>query len=136
MTGTAAAEALGAARATGATALTDAVAGADRVGAAVLPVALGVVMGMVSLALVLAALRLVRGPSLPDRVVALELIGTVSVGVIAVYDIITDLPVYLDVAIVLTLIAFLATVAFARYVEMGAPAGRRSPVRVEGGRDP
>ena len=61
--------------------------------------------------------RLVRGPSLPDRVVALDLIGTLSIGVIAVYAIATGEAVYLDVAAVVALISFLGTIAFAYYVE-------------------
>jgi multicomponent Na+:H+ antiporter subunit F len=71
------------------------------------------------LALVLAFIRLVRGPSLPDRVVALELCGTVVVGMIAVQAIMTDQSVLLDVAIGLALVSFLGTVAFARYVQKG-----------------
>ena len=74
---------------------------------------------LLSSALCLAFYRLARGPSLPDRVVALDLIATISVGFIAVYSIMTKQPVFLDVAIVLALIAFLGTVAFARYVEKG-----------------
>jgi multicomponent Na+:H+ antiporter subunit F len=64
--------------------------------------------------------RLVRGPSLPDRVVALDLMVMLTVGFITVYNIATDLAVFLDVAIVLALLSFLGTVAFARYVEKGA----------------
>lgn len=79
-----------------------------------------VVMAMLCVALFLAFLRLLRGPSLPDRVVALDLIALLSVGFIAIYDIVTNDTVFLDVAIVLGLVAFLGTVAFARYVERGA----------------
>jgi len=67
--------------------------------------------------MVFAFFRLMRGPSLPDRVVALDLIGTISVGVIAAYDITTDEPMLLDAATVVALIAFLGTVAFSHYVE-------------------
>jgi multicomponent Na+:H+ antiporter subunit F len=74
---------------------------------------------ILSSALFLAFYRLVRGPSLPDRVVALDLIGTISVSFIAVYSITANQPVFLDVAIVLALIAFLGTVAFAHYLEKG-----------------
>lgn len=74
---------------------------------------------LLSSALFLAFYRLVRGPSLPDRVIALDTIGTISVGFIAVYSIMTNRPVFLDIAIVLALIAFLGTVAFARYLEKG-----------------
>jgi multicomponent Na+:H+ antiporter subunit F len=76
-------------------------------------------LAMLSGGLLLAFYRLVRGPSLPDRVVALDLIATISVAMIAVYAVITEKPILLDVAIVVALIAFLGTVAFARYVEKG-----------------
>lgn len=68
-------------------------------------------------ALFLAFYRLIVGPSLPDRVVALDLMTTLSVGIMAVYAVSTDDPVFLPVAMALALITFLATIAFARYVE-------------------
>ena len=70
-----------------------------------------------AIAMLLAFVRVVLGPTLPDRVIALDLTGTVGMGMIAVYAIARDLPVLLDVAIVLALISFLGTVAFARYLE-------------------
>jgi multicomponent Na+:H+ antiporter subunit F len=70
-----------------------------------------------SVALILSFIRLAKGPSLPDRVVSLDLIGILSAAVIAVYSVAVKQPQYLDVAITLTLIAFLSTVAFARYVQ-------------------
>ncbi|MBM4460868.1 MAG: cation:proton antiporter [Chloroflexi bacterium] len=72
---------------------------------------------LLTIAVILAFVRLVRGPSLPDRVVALDLIATLMIGIIAVYAIATDEPVLLDLAIVLALISFLGTVAFAYYIE-------------------
>ena len=72
---------------------------------------------VLALALLLSFVRLVRGPSLMDRVVALELIAIVVVGIIAVYAVGTDEPALIDVAIVLALVAFLGAVAFARYAE-------------------
>jgi len=75
------------------------------------------ILPALTLAIVLAFVRLVRGPSLPDRVVALDLISTLSIAVIAAYAIATNDPIFLDVAIVLALISFLGTIAFAYYVE-------------------
>lgn len=75
---------------------------------------------MIGLAMVLAFVRLVRGPSLPDRVVALDMIAVASAGFITVYAISTNQRVFIDVAIVLALITFLGTVAFAQYVERRA----------------
>lgn len=79
-----------------------------------------VLYAMLGLALSLAVLRLVRGPSLPDRVISLDLIAALTVGVIITYAIGTNQRVFLDVAIVLALITFLGTVAFAQYVERRA----------------
>ena len=77
----------------------------------------GAALAMVALALFLAFVRLVRGPTLPDRVVALDLMGVLAVGMIAAYAVATDQPVLLDPATVLALVGFLGTVAFARYLE-------------------
>jgi multicomponent Na+:H+ antiporter subunit F len=70
-----------------------------------------------AVALALAFVRLVRGPSLMDRVVALELIASLVAGFVAVYAIGTDAPALIDVAIALALVAFISAVAFARYAE-------------------
>jgi multicomponent Na+:H+ antiporter subunit F len=86
-----------------------------------LAVASTLVLAMLSVALFLASLRLLRGPSLPDRVVALELLATLVVGVIAVYDVATAQPVLLDVALVMALVSFLGAVAFAHYLERSTP---------------
>jgi multicomponent Na+:H+ antiporter subunit F len=75
------------------------------------------VLPMLGVALVLTLVRIAIGPSAPDRVVALDLLTTVVIGMIAAYEIATYQPVYIDVAIALALISFLGTVAFARYVE-------------------
>jgi multicomponent Na+:H+ antiporter subunit F len=75
---------------------------------------------LLSIALLLAMVRLVLGPSLPDRVVALDLIAVIVVGLIILYDIETELPVFLDAAIMLALVGFAGTVAFAKYLERRA----------------
>ncbi|MDI5935531.1 monovalent cation/H+ antiporter complex subunit F [Halomonas sp. M4R5S39] len=76
---------------------------------------------VMSLALCLAFVRLFRGPSLPDRVVALELFSSMIVGIIGVVAIATDVPSLLDVAIVMALMAFMAAIGFARFLERGGP---------------
>lgn len=81
-----------------------------------LSVAIPIAFVMLSAAMLLSFIRLIRGPSLADRVVALDLITVQAVGFIAVYDIATNEPVYLRVALILALMAFLGTVAFAHYI--------------------
>ncbi|KAA0011723.1 pH regulation protein F [Billgrantia pellis] len=76
---------------------------------------------LMTLALCLAFVRLFIGPSLPDRVVALELFSSMIVGIIGVVAIATDVPSLLDVAIVMALMAFMAAIGFARFLERGGP---------------
>jgi multicomponent Na+:H+ antiporter subunit F len=75
---------------------------------------------MLTIAMALAFARLVRGPTLPDRVIALDLFAILSTGFLTIYAIDSEQRVFLDVAIVLALIAFLGTVAFALYMERRA----------------
>lgn len=74
-------------------------------------------MAMVGVAFFLTFARLVRGPTLPDRVVALDLMGVLAVGMIAAYAVATNQPPLLDPAAAVALVGFLGTVAFARYLE-------------------
>lgn len=77
---------------------------------------LQVILPLLGCGVVVAFVRLARGPSLPDRVVALDLMATLIIAITATYSVVTDQPAYLDAAIVLALIAFLGTVAFAYYL--------------------
>jgi multicomponent Na+:H+ antiporter subunit F len=76
-----------------------------------------VIFAILGLAVLLAFIRLVIGPSLPDRVIALDLMAALVVAMICTYAIGNNQRVFLDVAIVLALVAFLGTIAFAQYIE-------------------
>lgn len=98
-----------------------------------LDVALVVVFAITSLAIVLSLYRVFNGPTLGDRVVAVDLLGLIAVGFMALYSIATGESVYLDAAIALALIAFLGTIAFARYYEI-ENRRRRARNASQGGR--
>ena len=72
----------------------------------------------VSIAMVL--WRLFRGPTLPDRVISVDMLGVLAVCFMSIYCLLPGVPVYLDAAVALALIAFLGTVAFARFIEEDA----------------
>lgn len=76
-----------------------------------------VILPILAISVMLVFIRLLRGPAVVDRVIALDLIITIGIGIITVYSIRTDQKVLLDVAIILALIAFLGTIAFAYYIE-------------------
>ncbi|MDN3707072.1 cation:proton antiporter [Myroides ceti] len=75
-----------------------------------------VVMPIICLSLAFIFIRFLKGPQVVDRVVALDLLITVGVGFIGLFSIITSNAIFLDVAMILALIAFLSTVAFSYYI--------------------
>jgi len=81
-------------------------------------IAYDISLTLLILGLILTFVRLVRGPSLSDRVVALDLTSALSVGLIGVVSIHTGQTVFLDVGMTLALVSFLATMAFARYIAL------------------
>jgi multicomponent Na+:H+ antiporter subunit F len=78
---------------------------------------IGAALLAMAISLIITFYRIVRGPSLMDRVVALELTASLVAGIVAIYAIGTDEPALIDVAIALALVAFLSAVAFAHYAE-------------------
>lgn len=76
-----------------------------------------IILPILSISVILIIIRFLKGPSIVDRVIALDLIITVGIGIIAVYSIITNSSTFLDIAMILALIAFLGTVAFSYYLE-------------------
>ncbi len=70
-------------------------------------------------ALLFAVLRLVKGPTLPDRIIAMDLIGVLVVGLIVLLAASTRVRATLDAAVVIALIGFVGTVAYATYVQRG-----------------
>jgi multicomponent Na+:H+ antiporter subunit F len=74
-----------------------------------------------AVALLVTFIRLVKGPTLPDRIVAMDLLGVLVVGVIVVLAAWSGVRATLDAAIVIALVGFLGTVGYATYVERGDP---------------
>ncbi len=81
---------------------------------------MNVALGMLALAMLIAMLRLGLGPALQDRVVSLDLIAILAVGIIVTVAAGTGQRALLDAAIVIALVGFLGTVAYAWYVEKEA----------------
>jgi len=75
---------------------------------------------MLGIGILLVTLRLLRGPNLPDRVIALDLIGTLAAGAIGVYAVAQEEPILMFVCIMVAVVLFVGTVAFAYYLEKGS----------------
>ncbi len=76
-------------------------------------------LGMIFVALGLCFVRLAQGPSFSDRVIALDLMNVLLVAFSALFAVRTGVSAFIDVAVVIALIGFLATVALARFAERG-----------------
>lgn len=85
--------------------------------APIVETALEVAFALIVVAVLLSFVRLVRGPTLPDRVVALDMMTVLIVTFCGLGSIRYDEAAFLDVALVLALVGFLATVALARFAE-------------------
>jgi multicomponent Na+:H+ antiporter subunit F len=83
----------------------------------VLTPSLAVSLTMLSLAAGLTFVRLLKGPTLPDRVIAIDLIGVLMVCILVVTAAATAQQAFLDVAMVVALISFVGTVGYSRYIE-------------------
>ncbi len=89
-------------------------------GAAVLQYASLIAIGLLIVALFLTVIRLVRGPNLGDRILALDLITVLGAGFIGAIAVLTGFSLYIDIAIALALVSFLSAIALARYLYVRA----------------
>lgn len=71
---------------------------------------------VLSLCLLLTAVRFAIGPTLPDRITAFDLIVANVIGIIAIYTEFTGNEDFIDVAIILSLFGFLGSISFAYYL--------------------
>ncbi len=76
-----------------------------------------IVFSLVGLGVLFSVIRLLKGPTTADRVVALDTFNVIVIGVIALLAYQFENSLYLDIAIVYAILAFIETIVFARYVE-------------------
>jgi multicomponent Na+:H+ antiporter subunit F len=68
-------------------------------------------------AFILAFIRLLKGPTVNDRIVALDLIASVLMAFILCYSVLVNKAIYIDIAIVISLISFIGTIAISTYLK-------------------
>ena len=85
-------------------------------GEAFLDIAVQIAFAVLGLSFLLTVLRVLKGPTLPDRILGLDMLVAVGIGFIAVTGIASGVTFNVDIAIALGLVGFLATIAFARFV--------------------
>lgn len=76
-------------------------------------------LGILAVSTFLRVLRVIKGPSIPDRVVALDAIGINLIGITALVSILLNTTAYLEVILLIGILAFIGTVAFSKFLEKG-----------------
>ena len=74
---------------------------------------------LVSLAFVALLFRLIKGPTVSDRVVALDALGVSLISIVALLSLIYETEFFLEVILLLTILSFIGTTAFAKFIERG-----------------
>ncbi|MBZ5752320.1 MULTISPECIES: Na(+)/H(+) antiporter subunit F1 [Metabacillus] len=72
-----------------------------------------------SLAMIGLIYRVIKGPTMPDRVIALDTIGVNLVAITALISIVLESHAFLEIILLIGILAFIGTVAFAKYLEKG-----------------
>lgn len=86
---------------------------------------LAIALVLFAIAIGLAVLRIILGPSMPDRVLALDVIGVNLISSIAVTSVMLNTKAYLEVILILGILSFIGTIAYSKFVERGVIVERK-----------
>lgn len=82
-------------------------------------------LSLFGFAIFITLIRIILGPSLPDRVIALDMIGVNLISGIAIISILLGTKAFLEVILILGILAFMSTIAFSKYIERGVIIERK-----------
>lgn len=86
---------------------------------------LTIALVLFAIAIGIAVLRIILGPSMPDRVLALDVIGVNLIASIAVFSVMLNTKAFLEVILILGILSFIGTIAYAKFVERGVIVERK-----------
>jgi multicomponent Na+:H+ antiporter subunit F len=74
---------------------------------------------ILSVSIVASLYRVIIGPSMPDRVIALDTIGINIIGIVGVLSIMLEVQAFLEIILLIGILAFIGTIAFSKFIERG-----------------
>jgi len=80
---------------------------------------------ILSVCIAVALYRVVKGPTLPDRVLALDFMGYIIISMVAVLSVMKETQAYLETILLIGILAFLSTIALCRFIERGVVIERK-----------
>lgn len=75
-----------------------------------------IALGIISFSTILTLTRFMKGPSLPDRVISLDVFAANLLAILAIYSVLSGEKTYLNVSLIMSLVAFVGTMTFAYYL--------------------
>jgi multicomponent Na+:H+ antiporter subunit F len=78
-----------------------------------------------SITIAIAVIRIVLGPSMPDRVIGLDVMGVNLIATIAVISVMMNTKAFLEVILILGILSFIGTIAFSKFIERGVIVERK-----------
>ncbi|MEC3757731.1 Na(+)/H(+) antiporter subunit F1 [Bacillus halotolerans] len=76
-------------------------------------------LGIMAVSTLLYVVRVIKGPTVPDRVVALDAIGINLIAMTALVSILLNTSIFLDIILLLGILSFIGTIAFSKFLEKG-----------------
>jgi len=89
---------------------------------------LSISLALFTISIAIALFRMIKGPSAPDRAVALDMVGVNLISIIAIVSIVLKTKAFLEAILILGILAFISTIAIARYIERGVIIERKSDI--------
>jgi multicomponent Na+:H+ antiporter subunit F len=80
---------------------------------------------LLSLSILASLYRVFKGPSMPDRVIALDSIGINIIGIVAILSVILNTLAFLEIILLIGILAFIGTIAFSKFLERGVVIDHR-----------
>lgn len=74
---------------------------------------------IIALTLLAFIYRLIKGPSTPDRIIALDAIGVAIIALVGLFSIYVKTSFYIEIALLLAILSFIGTIAFSKFIEKG-----------------
>jgi multicomponent Na+:H+ antiporter subunit F len=84
-----------------------------------LDIILVIALVVLSISILASLYRVFKGPSMPDRIVALDTIGINIIGAVALLSIMMRTQAFLEVILLIGILAFIGTIAFSKFIERG-----------------
>lgn len=83
-----------------------------------------ITLAALSISILACIYRVIKGPSMPDRVIALDTIGINLIAAVAILSVLMHTYAFLEVILLIGILSFVGTVAFARFIERGVVIDR------------